>query len=381
MRKITTLFILMTLLFIAFPPDLLAPPLFRGRTEKQMAARVGVYPAEYFNVDDSDTNGIQEAIDAAYAAGGGEVWLSAEAYTLEDGVAMKANVTLVGTGWGTILQSDSATIRKISHLNIGGDSDPASSIPIGTSVIQLLTAASASDYSVGDVVWINDSSVTNEIHSYYIVESMDGGSGSVVLESETFIAYTETPYLNRRTPATKDTIIRNIYFKNVYINVDAVPNVKIDNCRFDDSGDNFVIGIGTSYMATITNNYFSGVGTLPIDIEKSQGVIIKNNVMDATVVGGIKIEDSARCIIQGNDIQGNESGFGIEIDASAFNIVKGNIIDSTADDELNLNSYSDSNIIIGNIIPYGTIDNDGAGNRGSGNIYSTCEGCDEPSSW
>jgi parallel beta-helix repeat protein len=157
--------------------------------------------------------------------------------------------------------------------------------------------------------------------------------------------------------------------------VDAVPNVEIDNCRFDDSGDNFVIGVATSYMATITNNYFSGVNTLPIKIAQSQGIIIKNNVMDATVVGGIKIEDSTKCIIQGNDIQGNESGFGIEVDASAFNIIAGNNIDSTADDELFLNSFSNSNVVNGNIVPYGTIDDDGTGNIGASNIYLTCEGC------
>jgi parallel beta-helix repeat protein len=382
MRKITTLFILMILLIIAFPPDLFAPPLFRGRTEKQMAARIGSFPAAYYT-GSSVTDGIQEANDAAFAAGGGTVWLSAEAYTLETNLDLDSNVSLQGTGMGTIVQSDTSTDRLVVVSTITGTPDLLESVAVGVNVLTCSTAANASDYTGGDVVYLDDSSVDTEPYTFYVVSSGNGSSGSIVLESNTIYAYPGTPRIKERSRGdseTNDVSIKDIYFKNVKLFLDQTTNVNIEGCRFEDADDE-TIKMLNSNKITITNNHISNSTSEAIEILRSGDVSVVNNKIDKNTNIAIDVTGSSKCVLSGNTITGNDSGYGIRINDSIFNVLSDNLIDSTADDEIYLSATADSNTVAGNIIPYGVIDNDGAGNRGSGNIYSTCEGCDEPSSW
>lgn len=60
---------------------------------------------------------INEAIDAATAAGGGTVLLKADTFTLAGSIVMKANVRLMGEGYGTLITGAITPLISISSIN------------------------------------------------------------------------------------------------------------------------------------------------------------------------------------------------------------------------------------------------------------------------
>ena len=85
-------------------PDYTAPPDVPKPT---------LYPTEYYPSSD-DAAGIQAAIDAANAAGGGTVVLGTKTYTINSPITLKSNVSIAGAGIGnTILK------RRSSYADSG----------------------------------------------------------------------------------------------------------------------------------------------------------------------------------------------------------------------------------------------------------------------
>lgn len=62
-----------------------------------------------------DTDAIQDAIDAAFAAGGGEVILPVGVFVC-DGITMKTNVTLKGGGQGSVIKHAAASANHLIEL-------------------------------------------------------------------------------------------------------------------------------------------------------------------------------------------------------------------------------------------------------------------------
>lgn len=90
---------------------------------------------------DSPTAGIQEAVDALPATGG-TITLAAREYTLRQSIRLRSNVTLQGTGAGTIL-------RKKKHA----ESPLAATAQQSSRSVQVVNA---SGFSAGDQVAIRD---------------------------------------------------------------------------------------------------------------------------------------------------------------------------------------------------------------------------------
>lgn len=63
----------------------------------------------------SDEDAINAAIDYVNARGGGTVFVTAGTYTINDPVELKSNVTLRGTGWGSVIKA-AASMAANEHL-------------------------------------------------------------------------------------------------------------------------------------------------------------------------------------------------------------------------------------------------------------------------
>ncbi len=109
----------------------------------------------------SDVTAINNAINAAAAAGGNQVvYLPAGTFRFNSGQAiyMKSNVVLRGAGWDdTIIQGDSGAGSHLAGLHFLGGTGSATSItsnpiPRGTATI---TVSNAASFSVGDWVYMS----------------------------------------------------------------------------------------------------------------------------------------------------------------------------------------------------------------------------------
>jgi hypothetical protein len=85
----------------------------------KIAVIVGASQADYITDGTADNVEIQQAIDAATAAGGGHVYLQAGTYNLAATINLKSNVILEGQGVGTILKPVSGT-SIITAYSSGG---------------------------------------------------------------------------------------------------------------------------------------------------------------------------------------------------------------------------------------------------------------------
>lgn len=80
---------------------------------------VGFTKADYIVDGTADNVQIQQAIDAANAAGGGTVFLKAGIYDIADSIKMKSGITLQGEGFGTVLRlANNAGVNVIRNNTI-----------------------------------------------------------------------------------------------------------------------------------------------------------------------------------------------------------------------------------------------------------------------
>jgi hypothetical protein len=96
-------------------------------------------PAATPNDSTDDRAAIQAAIDAAYAAGGGDVFVPAGTYLISDSLHLKSNVRLRGVGAGSIIKAttgvnmvmiEQATNAEVRELKLDGDVHGGSGVRI-----------------------------------------------------------------------------------------------------------------------------------------------------------------------------------------------------------------------------------------------------------
>jgi len=335
-----------------------------------LEASIIVYqPKNYLS--GSVTDGIQEAIDAAHAAGGGTVWLSAGHYTIDVDVDLYSNIIVAGDGWSTVVQ---ATSTSTLDLDLEGDSGIDTSVAtatINTSLVDLTTTASAGNFSAGDLVRIGNTSGYNDC-SWYIVESTSVSDGYVNFGSNLLMTYDITPTMEIVTPL-EGVVIKDISFKNVRVHGNLASENSIENCKFDVTSDE---GIFFEYSVNnfITGNTFYDCGDHSIYLSRVTGSYVAGNKFYEVTGAAIYANYGWLNNASNNVIRGSSSR-GIRWALNDYGTISNNLIESIVGDAIWLTNTSTSNSIVGNSCPLGVIDNDSTHNRGAGNVYSTCEDC------
>ncbi len=328
----------------------------------------GIFPAADYE-SGSTTDGIQEAIDAANANGGGTVFLPSGNHTIDETIIMYSNIIVEGEGWSTVVASSSSDEVEIDLTGSLGTTYGLQAASRGTTTLTMDTATEASFFSVGDLIQATHNSYENE---YFTVVSGNGTTGTVTTETKSIYAIEATSVIGVVTPV-ENVIIRNIKFNNVVLDLDFATNTKVLYCQFDNV-DNRYITMLSCYGIDIVGNSFLPTTQACVATSKTQNINVRRNVFsgcDFASYGGLMLEGVFETAI-GNELK-NDDTYGIYITGD-YITVSGNAI-SSSDDVIYLGSESSSNSIIGNTSIEGVIDDDGTGNAGAGNLYRACETC------
>lgn len=325
-------------------------------------SRDGVFNALYYATG-SATDGIQEAINAANTAGGGTVWLSVGDYTIGAAVTLYSNITLKGSGFGTVINSATDLDLDLE----GATSSPygLSALSVGDYQIDFDTTAQVNNLSVDDLVYIYDDAGDQ---TFYIVESIGASEGTATLDSPIMLNYSD-PTINVMTPKT-NVNVRDITFSNVDLHFNYVSDITVEDCKFTGTGS-MLSSYG--YRLKVVNNTFIDSPVAAIILTYGQDSMVLNNHVYNSGDDAIRFYRGFKSVIQGNNIY-DAGAMGIEMENS-FSVVSNNNIYGVLDDAIWLGSFSDSNSVVGNVCLGGVIDNDGGSNVGAGNVYLTCEGC------
>jgi len=340
----------------------------------------GVFPAVHYD-GLGNTDGIQEAINAANSNGGGTVQISAGTHvTANVDLTLYSNITLRGDGETIIQSGDGDQAVKIEG-SLGSAYTTTDAI-MGRNGITCTTPSEAGNFAAGDLAVVSGS----EEASLYIVNSSNDTSGSVTFQTGLVATYTDAPTIKKAT-VVENVVIKGIHFVGWNLSIIGGKDIIVKDTEWEGAS---ATGIGTSnaYNVRVLNSYLhdldTGAGGTEgyLDLGMCQNCIaMGNTIVDikGSDMDGVHMDGGWMNKVIGNTISGGE--YGIHSEDSSFGVISDNIIETMSDDAIYLTASSDSNTVVGNVLPYGVIDNDGSGNRGGGNVYLTCEGCDQPNSW
>ena len=332
----------------------------RGYIAPHPSTFSGVYNVKHFGAtgdgSTDDTAAIQAAIDAAEAAGGGEVYFPRGTYAIEsaiactdaDSVSLGGNATIVATAANTgamfaITTSDCFTVEDLVFdgndlAKWGFDFKGCSELTLdGIEVFDMDEPAGSGNYAAG--VRIGNSGAT-------------GGTGVTITDC----------YIHDIT-STVNNASRGIVFYTYSSSGDCyVSDITISNCRFKEispvgDGDGLVFQQAESdasqlvspINATVTGCVFVDCYKRGIKVQ-NRGVSVSGNTFHTTRTGtwggaswsgfqytGISVYQGA-CSVTGNTFTASGGGcyqYGIEIDGGSTDcenvVVTGNLIQNSTE--------------------------------------------------
>ena len=266
---------------------------------------------------DGDQVQINQALSDVSAAGGGTVYLAAGTYTVDAAVSVPANVVLVGTGNGTVIQLGNfgSTSVSIDAISIAG-----------------------SDATVRDL-------------------SVNGRKSINTNGTQTGISISTATVTN----VTVDRVMVHD-FKSNGIYSGTMSDGRIVNSNFDSNGS-YGIYLIAGEGVTVSANSASGNGSAGIAMSGARNVLIGNHVAD-NVTYGIRSLYSSYSTITSNTVEGTHA-IGIASRNSIDLIISNNSITGTSSSAINIDS-SDTQVSLSNNRLGGNVISDSA----SDTIYS-----------
>jgi hypothetical protein len=270
--------------------------------------------------------GIQAAINALSAAGGGIVQLLEGIYVIDTGVkptAGTSNVTIQGVGAGTILQHDgiySGECFNIQGINV--QSVAINNVTVGDLLITYTTASDAGNVLAGDRVYISGTDQWAETDYQYSIAAANGDSGTGIVTLKSPIQRTLTAVTSRNMRGGENCVIKNLRLTAVSL-LPAANGLRIDygyNCIVDSvlmdnwDGSNLQSAISMSNYGV--NNVVKNCNIRNIQsaggimIQNQLGTVVRDNFITdvnrtpITDLGGITVEAAnADCEISRNEIR------------------------------------------------------------------------------
>ncbi|WP_296253673.1 glycosyl hydrolase family 28-related protein [Pseudomonas sp. UBA4194] len=262
------------------------------------------------NGTSDDTAALQKAIDAAAAAGGGQVEMAAGTYLLSGaGLTMRDNVTLNGQGMGT------------TTLKLADGSGQAKA---------LLNGATAQHTGASNLTLdANDANTTGSTSGW-----LNGSASDVRLDGVE--ALNASAYgFDLRGQASQIDLRDSVAHHNAIDGVIADRLVQSDfrdNTAYDNGGNGF--NIGGDLNLNDSRAYANGLNGILIQ----EGTGVANAPSSLTVVGGdvygnagdgVKVQGADIFVVNGMDIHGN-GGNGVHVDKGVYGDVSFNQIYANA---------------------------------------------------
>ena len=355
-----------------------------------------------------DRAAIQSAIDAADAAGGGEVFFPPGTYSIKTDatyvtVNLKANVSLVGVGEASILKRDDdaktdshvLTIANVSNVRISHlyfDGNSAQQVSTGAEIMLVANPTPIENIVISECSFNDFKGAGVQVNG-----SEKQNASGVRITGCRFIstaALKHFVFANWKAPHIE--IVDN-YFDGT--SSDATANsIWVGN----ESNDALISGnyiynsgdMGIEYFinsgggGVISNNRIINPGTFGISVAASPNTSVSENHVDLNSVGtnGIVIESGSAdksdyCTVTGNVVE-NAATNGIMINKASYCTVSANVVKNSGDTvpETSIRIFADDQFGAGDeTASYNQISNNVI-HMGSGGIYGISLFCNYASS-
>lgn len=260
-----------------------------------------------------DTTAVQAAINAANAAGGGEVWFPRGTYIINGATSLTlttiSNVTLKGTGWASSLQvpnSGSGT----QYLFLAGNASITNLVVEDLDLNMAYQGSTWSHFIVGSgtVAGLRFNRVQFRCVNYSGAIPYFLNAAATAARGLTDWHFTKCRFYNPGTQTINGMVIRGF------------DGCEVDGCEFVNVNNPLIPdNIFQKYNLRFTNNYekytVSNAGVVNMegfDMMGCQGIVCSNNNQWSTVaqsgtsdVGGTLIDTHAGLITDGITITGN----------------------------------------------------------------------------
>lgn len=279
--------------------------LFPSSARQGLGTAENVYRKRWDVLVAQDGSGDCETIEEALAmmsTTGGTIYVSEGTYILRTLQFLKSNVSLIGSGWGTILYCRDGNTGEETGISAYG----------------------ATNVLFKDLQILGNSATQNMMQGIY-------------LENCSYWLF-ENVYFNQFDAA------------GAYLETDA-SHIIFNNCKFESPFANGYGVVGTGDWTRITNCTFKDTG---IQLIRVTECVINNNTIYSGDLYGISLEGVEYSVISNNTItECSEHAIRLVIYPPGFisqkNIVSGNVISRNADTGIYLAS-SDYNVISNNSV-------------------------------
>jgi len=248
--------------------------------------------------------GVEAAVAAVDAAGGGVVLLQAGTYTFTTATFSNINnVTLQGQGDATIIAYEAANNAAMNFQGqtIRASSTPLNNTTVGVTTITTTTASNATNVQAGDVVIIRGTEITSggpDAEYNVAAAAGDGGTGNITLKYRTTMqlsSCTVEIWRNNCHNAVKDMrFVESAGTADAAIVSLSGDFFTVENCTFTSPDGTGRMRLGAVRCVPTSNFTFRN-----------------NRVLDLDGSTGVQLENVTRARITDNTMQGlNVSGFG-----------------------------------------------------------------------
>lgn len=352
-----------------------------------------------------DTAAIQAAIDAAFAAGGGNVWIPEGTYCVSSSIALKSNVGIIGEqNASTLYATGSASITGLLGATTAYSFAATSTLASNAlqNAIELVMTSAAS-VSVGDILKLDVTDATASEQYVWMTQVVGKTSNTLTIADPMprGIATTETYSIQRLSvKGVENCTIANLRFDKgtntgsaTYgVAIYGGVNVDLSNLSFVNLGSSSRAGINLYYclhvylsdiftercgsVATAAQNYAASTGIRASNLrcydDDGFGILFQtcaytqatqlSCVRSTDAVGGRGIKMAGDLRGQYSDIVSNNNRYtGVGVSNAAIETQLSNLIligngwdpvPANQNDGLNIFGYA-NNVRVSNVIAYG----------------------------
>ncbi len=274
--------------------------------------------ADYVNTSTTSAQTVINSAISSLPASGGTVYLMEGTYIVDGSITLPNNITLVGSGPGTVLKlkngiNADASLITNSDTTIGNQGITVKDIRLDGN-----KANNASGYQAG---------------IYFIGVGRPAGSLPSVIEALTVENFRNSNiYLGDGGGSNYGTIVKNVTARN---------------------SSTFGLEVSTQVNLLVTNSTFTGNTTRGIYLSSSQSSVISSNIIKNSGTEGIALSNVTKTTVTQNIIESNTQA-GISVSLSSDNTISANrLYDNTGASNISsiyVGNDSDNNTVIANSI-------------------------------
>lgn len=327
-----------------------------------------------------DTAAIQAAVDAAFNAGGGIVFVPEGTYLTSYTLTLPSKITLLGAGKDvSVIKRSTGGIagagRVLENKNYGGAEPWDSNIAILNMTVQGYYQSASPDYEHNHCIGFFNVRYVRVLDC----KLLDAGGDGISARNAEYVVFecNEISHCGRNgiSPTSGAFVIRNNHISNITgdngpgTGIDAEPNNTSETLVIEISG-NTIDGIpgnaitladlctaadgDTMIRATVArnkvSNAYSGIYLKATNSVYAKQIVVRDNEITSITGVGISIENMHIVTIENNYVDASgASGYGINVAADKLKIM-GNVVKHSINFSLGDASGKSKNLYIANTI-------------------------------